>query len=328
MVRQGFSLDPNVMPIAKKSKSEAESIDNESEKSKNCHNNVDVEVSDAVNHNERINKNDSHIIEEEKDEEYLKLLTWNIDGLTRENYKERTKCLSLYIKQLEPQIIHLQEITHEFLDNLECDYYISENYRIVKPTHELIHYFCVTLVSQECTDLSSSSRQYDNTSMNRGFLQTFFCYKHLKISAINTHLESCSENSNSRIEQLLECVDLLSQAAKCGYAIFLAGDLNIRDREVSTIGKSGILANDCWILSGRNKLHQYTWDPVQNSNIKLEGQARSRSKMRFDRIYFYDRKQKSIKIDDFISCGRRFYGGTKRFISDHWGAMAVFKFLK
>ena len=55
--------------------------------------------------------------------------------------------------------------------------------------------------------------------------------------------------------------------------VILAGDLNIRDSEVSSLRKGlGLPVNvsDVWELLGKRKEVQYTWDCMRNTNIQVK----------------------------------------------------------
>ena len=85
--------------------------------------------------------------------------------------------------------------------------------------------------------------------------------------------------------------------------VILAGDLNIRDKEVASVGlpdkvqvrKSGIISRqssfclnnqlrqDVWVATGSRKEVEHTWDTLRNTNTEIPGKFKPR--MRFDRVY-------------------------------------------
>lgn len=52
--------------------------------------------------------------------------------------------------------------------------------------------------------------------------------------------------------------------------VIFAGDLNLRDKELDSIGGIPAGMEDVWISSGSRKECQYTWDMTRNSNLEVQ----------------------------------------------------------
>ena len=62
---------------------------------------------------------------------------------------------------------------------------------------------------------------------------------------LNTHLESMEYFADERMRQLKECFDIMTQSPADRTVIF-AGDLNIKDEEVSSVGGIPEGVKDIW----------------------------------------------------------------------------------
>ena len=70
--------------------------------------------------------------------------------------------------------------------------------------------------------------------MRHAYIWSFVFQAHigpLKLTLLNTHLESTKQHADTRQEQLKDCFSRLRAASPDRVAIF-AGDLNLRDHEV------------------------------------------------------------------------------------------------
>ena len=133
---------------------------------------------------------------------------------------------------------------------------------------------------------------------------------------LNTHLESTAEHAEERKKQLEQCLGIVTRRPEANTVIF-AGDLNMRDKELASIGglPSGVV--DAWVETGSRKEVQYTWDLQRNSNLEWPGKWKPRC--RFDRVYLRHNEEKNAKAVSFGMVGLERVEGTQSFPSDHWG---------
>ena len=62
---------------------------------------------------------------------------------------------------------------------------------------------------------------------------------------LNTHLESTAEHADERMRQLEKCFDIMTKRPEDRTVIF-GGDLNMRDKEVTSVGGLPAGARDVW----------------------------------------------------------------------------------
>ena len=67
----------------------------------------------------------------------------------------------------------------------------------------------------------------------------------LVMDLLNTHLESTARCADTRMRQLKECSNIVTQRPEDRTVIF-AGDLNLRDEEVSKLGGLPVRVMDVW----------------------------------------------------------------------------------
>ena len=198
----------------------------------------------------------------------LSMITWNIDGLDVKNLAMRTAHVIHVLKKIKPDVILLQEVTASIVEDLErhlIDYHIIEQ-------GSGMDYFTCVLLRQTTLYLDKAhTNAFDNTKMGRG-LQRIDCHMgKVKMSFLNVHLESTKDFSKERLEQLRKCLAEV-EGLKDDTTAILAGDMNIRDSEISSLRNgSGLPANvkDIWELLGKRKEVQYTWDMMRNTNLQV-----------------------------------------------------------
>ncbi len=64
------------------------------------------------------------------------------------------------------------------------------------------------------------------------------------------------------------CFGKVLSAEKDKTVIF-GGDLNMRDKELESIGNVPAGLDDVWIRMGSRKECQYTWDMARNTNLEV-----------------------------------------------------------
>ena len=139
---------------------------------------------------------------------------------------------------------------------------------------------------------------------------------------LNTHLESTQEHSDERVRQLEKCLDIVTRRPG-DRSVILAGDLNMRDKEVAKVGGLPSGVKDVWEDLGRREEVRYTWDLQRNSNLEWAGKWKP--KCRFDRVYIRSSDIKNLIADQFGLVGLEKVEGTQSFPSDHWGVRVQLK---
>ena len=119
--------------------------------------------------------------------------------------------------------------------------------------------------------------------------------------------------------ELSSLLQVSSAAPAC--AVIFAGDLNMRDAELASVGGLPGGVADVWQQCGARKEAQFTWDMQRNSNLQANF-GKFRPKCRFDRIYLRDSRPASVRATQFGLVGLQKITGTQSFPSDHWGLRA------
>ncbi|CAL4062743.1 unnamed protein product, partial [Meganyctiphanes norvegica] len=248
----------------------------------------------------------------------FKLITWNLDGLDDKHLKKRTKAVANIIESEKPDIVFLQElvpVTFSYLENALPQYVF-----VAAGTDD---YFCATLLLRTSVYFDGHSIiPFKNTRMGRNLLCIEAHIGELKLNLLNTHLESTAEFAEERMEQLKVALKNLTTAKNSNITSILAGDLNIRDKEVTQVGlPSGVF--DLWEACGRRPECRYTWDTMRNTNKEIGGRFKPR--MRFDRVYLGQPSKPVITPKHFGLVGIEKVLGLQSFPSDHWGIVTYFE---
>ena len=133
-------------------------------------------------------------------------------------------------------------------------------------------YFTCVLLRQTTIYLDKAvNTGFENSKMGRG-LQRIDCHVgKVKISFMNVHLESTKDFAKERVEQLEKCLSEI-KLLKDDTTAILAGDMNIRDKEVASLSNgTGLPPNikDVWESLGKRKEAQYSWDTMRNTNLQV-----------------------------------------------------------
>ena len=124
-----------------------------------------------------------------------------------------------------------------------------------------------------------------------------------------------------RKRQLREVFAKMSAIKEKGDICIFGGDLNLRDKEVQSVGiPNGIV--DVWEACGSPKEHQYTWDIETNDNLSWKYPNKPRA--RYDRLYLCPAEGDRIKPQGFTLIGRERVTSIGRFPSDHYGIYVEF----
>jgi len=242
----------------------------------------------------------------------LVMVTWNIDGLDQKNLKRRTRAVVKTLQDEAVDIAFLQEVIPETFSYIESK---LPNYECIAGKHE--EYFVATLLRKGRVYLDKQKViDFPGTRMYRHLLAVQAHCGSVVMDLLNTHLESTAEHAEERKKQLEQCLGIVTRRPEANTVIF-AGDLNMRDKELASIGglPSGVV--DAWVETGSRKEVQYTWDLQRNSNLEWPGKWKPRC--RFDRVYLRHNEEKNAKAVSFGMVGLERVEGTQSFPSDHWG---------
>jgi len=256
--------------------------------------------------------------------EKFSFVSWNIDGISDRNLKERTMAVIQLIKARQVDIIFLQEVVPNSYDILQSQ--LSSEYLITEKkstSHSALKvYFTVILIKKEILTLESITvKPFSNSLMMRDLtIADVRFINGIKLLLINSHLESGKEFEVPRMEQMKQAFDIVRKTdGDC--SIIFAGDLNTRDSEVEKLEIPNNM-QDLWISQGKRKECQYTWDTMRNSNTEIA--SRFKPRCRFDRVYFRTSAKKEIVPEHFGLCGIEKISGMQCFPSDHWGIYCIF----
>lgn len=80
---------------------------------------------------------------------------------------------------------------------------------------------------------------------------------------LNTHLESTADHAEERMRQLEKCLDIMTKRPE-DRTVILGGDLNMRDKEVTSVGGLPAGTRDVWEqLGSRPEVINRNSDPSQ-----------------------------------------------------------------
>ncbi|CAG2247809.1 TDP2 [Mytilus edulis] len=260
------------------------------------------------------------ISDEESSPEEIKLLSWNIEGLSSVNIKERTSAVISFINSERPDVIFLQEV---IVDTLEMLSRKCLDYTFIESAVE--SYFTVIMVKHKVVQVTDSKIIPFTSSTQGRTLQKVECtIKALPCVLMTSHLESMKTHSDERKHQMKRALHHVVNASRDRTVLF-GGDFNIKDREIREMKglPKGVL--DLWIETGRNKETQFTWDTSINTNLKLAENQDFKPKIRFDRIYMrHPKTELVISPVSFQLIGQEKIPTCDCFPSDHWGILVHF----
>ena len=131
--------------------------------------------------------------------EKISFISWNIDGLSEKNVKQRTMAVVETIQTRKVDIVFLQEVISQTYDilksNLSSDYLFTENKAPFGADERF--YFTVIILRRSTVGLDSVLvKPFENSRMMRDLtIATAKLKNGSKLQLINTHLESSKEFS-------------------------------------------------------------------------------------------------------------------------------------
>ncbi len=262
-------------------------------------------------------------------ESCMRVMTWNIDGLDSEHEIEdmlgRTLWVVKTINEERPHVVFLQELIDFNMRVLTQA--LGKAFHIFTQQDPSMPYFVAILVHKATVSVLGNPKPipFPSSKMGREGLSIQVRLKSASptnppVECITAHLESLRESSRERVNQLSILDEHISDSFRSGTKrIVFGGDLNIRDSEVP----SDWMSRDCWIQTGRNKEHEFTWDLMRNDNAQMPNGGKPRC--RFDRMYSFSSPQESnISVESFSLVGTERVEGLDRFPSDHFGLVVSF----
>ncbi|NXV74048.1 TYDP2 phosphodiesterase, partial [Atlantisia rogersi] len=252
---------------------------------------------------------------QQEDDSSFSLITWNIDGLDVGHLKERARGVCSYLSLYSPDVVFLQEVIPPYLCLLQMR---AGSYTII-PGNVDGYFTAIMLKKSRVKLLKHETIPFPTTSMMRNLLIVHVSVSGNEICLMTSHLESTKNHSKERTKQLQIVLNKMQQESESTTVIF-GGDTNLRDSEVTKLGKLPDNVMDIWEFLGKPQHCRYTWDTQSNTNLD----AGYKCKMRFDRLYFrpaaegghiIPRSMDLIGLEK-LDCGK--------FPSDHWGLLCNF----
>ncbi|CAF0776626.1 unnamed protein product [Didymodactylos carnosus] len=253
-------------------------------------------------------------------ESRFKILSWNIDGLDNVILEARTRGVCDVIKREQPDVIFFQEVVPLTMAILESS---LTNYSSKAGGTDM--YFVAIFTKKDTVKVQREEIiPYPTTQMGRNLLVLHALYNNtIELALMTTHHESCAESSDERKRQLQMCFEQIITTDK-SVAVLFGGDLNMRNKELESIGNIPAGVYDLWEMTGKRKECLYTWDSLKNTNLTFSGKWKPRC--RFDRLYYRPSNKTSttfIPVYFELEGMERVKPGD-RFPSDHWAIQCYF----
>lgn len=255
----------------------------------------------------------------------IRILSWNIDGLDSHDIITRTEGVLNIIVHENPDVVFLQEVTETSFELLKkCEKYstISSVHPSIKKPFPEGYYFTAMMFNKTTTSLHSGEViPFIHSVMMRTLLSVKATVNGIVCRIMTTHLESTRFHAKERMRQLIFVLEHIQTISNDETVIF-GGDLNISDREISTVKIKDLLNGivDAWEVTNCNPLTKYTWNTMLNDNLKLI--TKFRPKCRFDRLLY--RTNNKVRAVCFKLVGLERLNN-RRFPSDHWGILVDFQ---
>ena len=251
----------------------------------------------------------------------VRVLSWNLDGLSAEGLSERAAAAAAEMVTLAPDVILLQELvpTNKAIieKRLKAAGYTYHDAEL----DAMFPYHCGILLRRERAKLIDCCMQpFLGSQMGRHLLTVIAEVGGIPMTFITTHLESCVEGATQRKVQLRVCLNELKDAPTAVSVV--AGDTNLREKEVAdTIGKQpgDSRVSDCWEAAGRPADARYTWDMATNTNLSIPNPIR----MRFDRMFVVNATDYAVRVSSFKLAGTKRLTSLPLHPSDHYGILAT-----
>jgi len=256
----------------------------------------------------------------EKAVKKLKFITWNIDGLDYTSLEKRFVTVCNIINSESANVVHLQEVVPETFVYIKD---LLPAYKCIPGNNPIASdYFTVTLLRRDSVIYESHEViSFPLSRMGRNLLIVKIKIAGKQLTLLNSHLESTAEHSAERKNQL-KIAFQKSLAVDSGQTVLLAGDLNLRDKELDQLGGVPSSMEDLWVKCGSRPECKFTWDSQRNVNIQSKVSFKARC--RFDRIYYRAADANPIFPEHFGLIGLEKISSCGRFPSDHWGLVTYF----
>jgi len=274
----------------------------------------------------------------------LRVLTWNV-WFQPVKLRERIKAIGKIIREKDPHIIFLQEVTPEIMEvTFKSEWFAKSGYKCGQNILGLLQlpYF-VLVISKLAYRMPGLTNNFINSGMGRSLRVDFLKFEGVPITAASTHLESPvgpwmtggreDMFSPQRKAQLRQSFQVIEEKSKKEDFCIFGGDMNWND-VLKRKRNDGLLPlpagwKDCWI---EDPIHKgdpgYTYDA--KSNAMLSGYLQNR----LDRIFW---KGESLSLNRIEMVGKDPIPGltylkkTKKtektlpvLPSDHYGLLAHF----
>ncbi|OWF50295.1 Tyrosyl-DNA phosphodiesterase 2 [Mizuhopecten yessoensis] len=259
--------------------------------------------------NSECHKKKSRVEESDPEPHRIRLLSWNIDGLDDVSIKRRTKAVCDIINKEHPHVVFLQEVT-------------ALTQVITGGNEE--YYPCILLKVDQVELIHHQTLPFPDTRMMRNLLLVQCKIKGESLVLMTSHLESTKDHSKERVQQLQKAFRVMQKSSKSSTVIF-GGDLNLRDKEVASIGGPPPGVHDIWEKTGQRPEAAYTWDMSRNDNLVFPGKFKP--KLRFDRLYIRGAEPPTIEPVYLELVGLERVAKCGKYPSDHWGLLTHYNIL-
>jgi len=211
----------------------------------------------------------------------ITILNYNIwfDTTTRSH---RIKALINIIKLYNPDVICLQEVTQYTYDILYESFCNSYN---MFP-NKIENYDC--LILSKFKIIEYHNQKFNNTSMDRKLHHIVIEHNNTNIIIATTHFESEFKYKNfNKIDQYHEAQYLLNKLTKLTPYVIFCSDTNILSHEECDFFKNDKKWLDSWSTCGSDKNIEYTYDTINNTNLKFKCSDKT-IQSRIDRIIYHN----------------------------------------
>jgi len=281
-------------------------------------------------------------------ENQLRVLTWNV-WFQPVKLKRRIEAIGKIIRETDPHIIFLQEVTPEIMQvTFESKWFLKSGYKCGQNMLGLLQlpYF-VLVISKLPFRMPGITNNFINSGMGRSLRLDFLKFKGISITAASTHLESPvgpwmpggreDMFSPQRKAQLRQSFEVIAEKSTKGDFCIFGGDMNWND-VLKRKRNDGVLPlppgwKDCWLEDPTHKEDPgHTYDA--RSNAMLSGYLQNR----LDRIFW---KGDSLNLNRIEMVGKDPIPGlkylkktkaTQKILpvlpSDHYGLLAHFDIKK
>ena len=257
---------------------------------------------------------------------FLRLVTYNIDGLSEAGRLGRAEAVCRLILELNPQpdVVLLQEVVADNRSIIQQRLAAAYTYHDDNLSRKY-SYHCATLLRRtSATLIEERATDYPQSGMGRHLLAVHADVRGKPIALLNSHLESTNEGSAGllRVNQLRRALTALV-GSHTAFSVF-AGDLNLRDAEARQVLPDFPAVGDAWESLGKPAALRSTWDTSVNHNLGIAAQI----KCRFDRVYYTSPQNTSGGRQGpraMSLLGTSIVPALQLHPSDHWGLVVDFE---